>query len=128
MVSARFCGSTLSDCEAGTGRTRIHALWAPPKQANRSGAWPSPAVPPGNGISQDYFSFRYLSQNLRHWARLGHVKLSLGYRKQAKRKRKGLGGQGPRKPRFARAPHPLVQHHELVQSRAEAEAAIIEAR
>ncbi|SEM86403.1 EAL domain-containing protein [Bradyrhizobium sp. OK095] len=39
-----------------------------------------------------------------------------------------LAGRRPRKPRFARAPHPPVDHHELVQRRAEAEAAITEAR
>ncbi|MCK1395530.1 EAL domain-containing protein [Bradyrhizobium sp. 1] len=37
-------------------------------------------------------------------------------------------GRRPRKPRFARAPHPPVDHDGLVQSRAEAEAAITEAR
>jgi len=37
-------------------------------------------------------------------------------------------GRQPRKPRFARAPHPPNERDQLVQSRAEAEAAITEAR
>ncbi|WP_441238879.1 EAL domain-containing protein [Bradyrhizobium sp. 930_D9_N1_4] len=39
----------------------------------------------------------------------------------------GRAGRAPRKPRFARAPHP-VERDQLVQSRAEAEAAIADAR
>nr|WP_249806905.1 EAL domain-containing protein [Bradyrhizobium sp. 1] len=54
----------------------------------------------------------------------------MGSRKPGKRKRNVLvaAGRRPRKPRFARAPHPPVDHDGLVQSRAEAEAAITEAR
>ncbi|MBR0711015.1 EAL domain-containing protein [Bradyrhizobium liaoningense] len=54
----------------------------------------------------------------------------MGSRKQKRRKRNELGtaGNRPRKPRFARAPHPPVAQDELVQSRAEADAAIAEAR
>jgi PAS domain-containing protein len=37
-------------------------------------------------------------------------------------------GRQPRKPRFARAPHPPKERDQLVQSRAETEAAIAEAR
>lgn len=37
-------------------------------------------------------------------------------------------GRQPRKPRFARAPHPPAEREELLRSRAEAEAAIAEAR
>jgi PAS domain-containing protein len=64
------------------------------------------------------------------WARLGRVKLSLGSKKTKKRKRNVLaqGGRQPRKPRFVRAPHPPEGRDLLVQSRAEAEAAITEAR
>jgi len=41
---------------------------------------------------------------------------------------RAAGGRSPRKPRFARASLRPAEHDELVQSRAEAEAAIIEAR
>jgi diguanylate cyclase (GGDEF)-like protein/PAS domain S-box-containing protein len=41
---------------------------------------------------------------------------------------RAAAGERPRKPRFARASHRPARHDELVQSRAEAEAAIIEAR
>jgi diguanylate cyclase (GGDEF)-like protein/PAS domain S-box-containing protein len=58
------------------------------------------------------------------------MKLSLGFRKPKMRKRSAIAraGHGPRKQRFARAPRPSVEIDELVQSRAEAEAAIAEAR
>src|SRR3954470_362466 len=64
------------------------------------------------------------------WARLGRVKLSLGFRKPKKRKGSVLGRSGlhPRKPRFARAHHPASERDEVLRSRAEAEAAIAEAR
>ncbi len=56
--------------------------------------------------------------------------MSLGSKKTEKRKRNVLarGGRQPRKPRFARAPRPPVERDQLVQSRAEVEAAIAEAR
>src|SRR4051794_7473382 len=62
------------------------------------------------------------------WARLGRVKLSLGFRKPKKRKGSVLGRSGlhPRKPRFARAPHPPSERDEGLRGRAEA--AIAEAR
>ena len=60
------------------------------------------------------------------WARLGRVKLSLGFRKPKKRKGSALGGRHPRKPRFARAPHPPSERDEGLRGRAEA--AIAEAR
>ncbi len=82
---------------------------------------------------EDYFFFRHLPQDFARKtcvrkARLGHVTLSLGSPKPRKRKRISLAGLAPRKPRFARAPRPLPAPDELLQSRAEAEAAIAEAR
>jgi len=84
-------------------------------------------------VGEDYFFFRHLPQDFARKtcgrkARLGHVTLSLGSPKPRKRKRISLAGQAPRKPRFARAPHPPAAPDELLQSRAEAEAAIAEAR
>ncbi|GGI31004.1 diguanylate cyclase [Bradyrhizobium guangdongense] len=56
--------------------------------------------------------------------------MSLGSKETKKRKRTVLagGGRQPRKPRFARTPRPLIERDQLVQSRAEADAAIAEAR
>ncbi|QIO37500.2 EAL domain-containing protein [Bradyrhizobium sp. 1(2017)] len=51
----------------------------------------------------------------------------MGSRKTGQRNRNLLARQ-PRKPRFARAPHPPIARDELSRSRAEAEAAIAEAR
>src|SRR6478736_276376 len=62
------------------------------------------------------------------WVRLGRVKLSLGFRRPKKRKGSVFGRSGlhPRKPRFARAPHPPSERDEGLRSRAEA--AIADAR
>jgi diguanylate cyclase (GGDEF)-like protein/PAS domain S-box-containing protein len=130
QASAQFCASELIDRDEGAGSTRPIAFLAPRKQAKRSGSGLPHCASSRHETTQDYFSFRSLSQNLRRWARLGRVKLSLGSKKTEKRKRKpaARGGRQPRKPRFARAAHPPVERDQLMQSRAEAEAAIIEAR
>jgi diguanylate cyclase (GGDEF)-like protein/PAS domain S-box-containing protein len=126
METACFCISSRAGCDAGAGSARLMTLPAPRKRANQSGA--QRALPAATG--QDYFSFRHLEQDLRRWVRLGRVKLSLGSKETKKRKRTVLagGGRQPRKPRFARTPRPLIARDQLVQSRAEAEAAIAEAR
>jgi diguanylate cyclase (GGDEF)-like protein/PAS domain S-box-containing protein len=58
------------------------------------------------------------------------VKLGLGSRKAGRRKQRALAraGQTPRKPRFARAPRAVSEREEVLRSRAEAEAAIADAR
>ncbi|MBR0991548.1 EAL domain-containing protein [Bradyrhizobium japonicum] len=54
----------------------------------------------------------------------------MGSRKAGRRKQRALAraGQTPRKPRFARAPRAVSEREEVLRSRAEAEAAIADAR
>ncbi len=56
--------------------------------------------------------------------------MGLGSRKAGRRKQRALAraGQTPRKPRFARAPRAVSEREEVLRSRAEAEAAIADAR
>ena len=123
QVSAQFCASAPSHRDGENRFAAPAAVFAPRKQAQqgrRSAA---------RSAKITFFSDTCL-KTCGHRAQLGHVKLSLGSRKLGKRKRnvRAAGGRSPRKPRFARASLRPAEHDELVQSRAEAEAAIIEAR
>ena len=123
QVSAQFCASAPSHRDGENRFAAPAAVFAPRKQAQqgrRSAA---------RSAKITFFSDTCL-KTCGHRAQLGYVKLSLGSRKLGKRKRnvRAAAGRSPRKPRFARASLRPAEHDELVQSRAEAEAAIIEAR
>jgi len=123
QVSAQFCASAPSHRDGENRFAAPAAVFAPRKQAQqgRRSAVRSAKI--------TFFSDTCL-KTCGHRAQLGYLKLSLGSRKLGKRKRnvRAAGGRSPRKPRFARASLRPAEHDELVQSRAEAEAAIIEAR
>src|SRR6186713_2646845 len=130
MENARFCSASISDCDKAAGLPRPfgprrlrNGQNHPPHGRRRT--CPRPARPPRITFFSDT-----CPKTCDRWARLGRVKLSLGSRKTTKRKRGVLAraGRQPRKPRFARAPHPPKERDQLVQSRAETEAAIAEAR
>jgi diguanylate cyclase (GGDEF)-like protein/PAS domain S-box-containing protein len=127
---AQFCTISFSDDDGAMRLARPSML---PRLANgqqgllscgRQNERPM-AMPPKITFFSDT-----CSKSCGRWARLGRMKLSLGSRKPKNRKGSVLGKSGlhPRKPRFARAPHPPVERDEVLRSRAEAEAAIAEAR
>src|SRR4051812_1637666 len=116
QASAQFCAIAPSRCDGGTGLLRPPGFL---RLANEHKC----LTREGRGVGRraarpakiTFFSDTCL-KTCGRWARLGHVKLSLEFRKPGKRKQSVLAGRRPRKPRFARAPHPPVDHDELVQS------------